>query len=128
MRRERDLQVEVSRRPAIHAGAALAAQPQALAVDRTLRDARAQRAAVELELALGAARGFFQADAHRRLVVFARHRHVAAEPAAPAPGAAEDAHLLEEIRQIDVAQVLLSAGAEAVEPVGRRTEVLARAS
>src|SRR5260221_14503827 len=127
MRRERDLQVEVSRRPAVHARAALAAQPQPLAVDRTLRDARAQRPAVELEFALGAPRGFFQADAHGRLVVLAGDWHVAAEAAAPAAGAAEDAHLLEEIRQIDVAQVLLSAGAEAVEPVGRRTEVLARA-
>src|SRR6185312_1349478 len=51
-------------------------------------------------------------------------RHIAAEAAAPARGAAEDAHLLEKVGQIDVAQVLLPAGAEAVEPVGRRPEVL----
>src|SRR5207249_983197 len=45
-------------------------------------------------------------------------------PAAPRAGAAEDAHLLEEVREIDVAQVLRAARAEAVEPVGRRAEVL----
>src|SRR4029077_14520523 len=104
MRRERDLQVEVPSRSAVHARSSLAAQPQALPVGCALRDARAQRAAFELELALGAARGFLQADAHARLVVLAGNRHVAAEAAAPAAGAAEDAHLLEEIRQIDVAQ------------------------
>src|SRR5581483_9119495 len=41
--------------------------------------------------------------------------------------AAEDAHLLEEIREVDVAQVLLPAGAEAIEPVRRRAEILAGA-
>src|SRR5204862_4534362 len=32
-----------------------------------------------------------------------------------------------EVREVDVAQVFLPAGAEAIEPVGRRTEVLAGA-
>src|SRR5207248_7357088 len=72
----------------------------------------------------GAARRLLQADAHRRLVVLARDRHVAPEAAAPRARAAEDAHLLEEVREIDVAQILRAARAEAVEPVGRRAEVL----
>src|SRR5947207_2016578 len=54
-------------------------------------------------------------------------RQVAAEAAAPAGGAAEDAHLLEEVREIDVAHVLRAPRAEAVEPVRRRPEVLPRA-
>src|SRR5438067_794343 len=124
---EHDLQVDVSRRPAVHAGAALAAQPQALAVHRAFRDARAQCLAVDLELALGAARRLFQRDAHRRLVVLARNRHVAAEAAAARPRAAEDAHLLEDIREIYVGQLFRAARAEAVEPVGRRPEILAGA-
>src|SRR5205814_5715540 len=49
------------------------------------------------------------------------------EAAAARAGAAENAHLLEEVRKIDVAQVFRAAGAEAVEPVRRRTEVLAGA-
>src|SRR5207248_4682268 len=65
-----------------------------------------------------------EGDAHRRLVVLARDRHAAPETAAARARAAEDAHLLEEVREIDVAQVLRAAGAEAVEPVGRRSEVL----
>jgi hypothetical protein len=47
-------------------------------------------------------------------------------PNPPRPRAAEDAHLLEEVREVDVAQVLALARAEAVEPVGRRTEILPR--
>ena len=125
MRLERDLQIEIARRAAVHSRSALAAKPQPLPVDRAFRDARAQALAVELELALGATRRFFQRDAHRRLEVLARDRHAAAEAAAAAGGAAEDAHLLEEVREIDVAHVLLAAGAEAVEPVGRRAEILA---
>src|SRR3954451_23052229 len=125
MRFERDLQIEIARRAAVHARPALAAQAQALAVHRALRDARAQRMAVDLELALRTARGLFERDAYRRLPVLAGDRHVAAEAAAAARGAAEDAHLLEEVREVDVAQVFLPPGAEAVEPVGRRPEILA---
>src|SRR4051812_47569183 len=97
MRRERDLQIEIPGRSAVHARPALAAQAQALAVDRALRDARAQGVAVDLELPLGTARRLFQRDAHRRLPVLTWDGHVAAETAAAAGGAAEDAHLLEEV-------------------------------
>src|SRR3954463_6366215 len=125
MRFERDLQIEIARRSAVHARPALAAKAQPLAVDRALRDARAQGMAVDLELALGAARRLFQRDAHRRLPVLAGDRHVAPEAAAAAGGAAEDAHLLEEVREVDIEPVLLAPGAEAVEPVRRRPEILA---
>src|SRR5207244_6985273 len=106
MRLEHDLQVEVPGRSAVHAGAAFAAQAQALAVDRAFRNARTQAAAVDLELALGTARRLVEADAQRGLVVLPGDRHVAAEAAAAPGRAAEDPHLLEQIGQIDVAHVL----------------------
>src|SRR2546428_5969631 len=49
---ERDLQIEIARRPAVHPGAAFAAQTQPLSLDRAFRNARAPAAPVDLELAL----------------------------------------------------------------------------
>src|SRR5580765_5064303 len=126
MRLEHDLQVQISGRAAVRAGPALAGEAQPLAVGRAARDARADDAPVEAHFALRAARRFLEAEARRHLVVLARKLHAAAAAGASAR-AAEDAHRLEKVRQVDVAQVLRAAAAEAVEPVGRRPEVLPRA-
>src|SRR5678815_2506586 len=72
-----------------------------------------------------------EAEAHRHFVILAGELHAAAGTAAAHAGTAEDAHRLEQVGQVDVAQVVAHsscpAAAEAVEPVGRRAEVLARA-
>src|SRR6478735_3405603 len=131
MRLENDVQVQVARRAAVRAGAALAGEPQALPVGRAAGNTGADRPAVEAQLALRAARRLLEAEAHRHFVILAGELHAAAGTAAAHAGTAEDAHRLEQVGQVDVAQVVphssRPAAAEAVEPVGRRAEVLARA-
>ena len=122
MRVERDLEIEVARRTAVHAGAALAAQAQALAVDRAAWNARGEAARVELHHALGTARRLLQREAHRHLVILARERAARAPP----PGAPEQPHRFEQLAEVYAVQVLVAPGAETVEPVGRRTEILTR--
>src|SRR6185436_6311376 len=125
---EVDLQVEVARGAAIRARAALAAQPQPLAVGRAGRNARGEAAALELDRALGAKEGFVQGEAHGDFEILAGERHGGAAPRAAATaeagGAAEGAERFEQVAKVDPAEILAAAAAEALEPVGRRTEVL----
>src|SRR6267378_1489716 len=126
MRAQRDVQVKVARRAAIGPRPALAAEPQLFAVGDAARDARADAASIQLELALGAARGFLQADVDIDRVVLAAERHVP-RPAKPAAApASECAERLEQVGQVDAAEVLAGVAAEALVPIGRRTEVLPR--
>src|SRR5688500_1251092 len=97
MRLERDLQVPVARRAAIHSRSALAAQAQPLAVGRAPGNARGEAAPVELHRALGAAISLLQREAHRHLIVLARECRTAAEAAAAPLGAAEKSHRLEQL-------------------------------
>src|SRR4029079_7769898 len=122
VRQHRDGEVRVAGRSAVGAGPALAAQAQALAIGGAERDARAQAALADLELALHAAREFLQRERHGHLVVLAGNLELA-----PLEAAAEG---LEQIRQVDAAEVLLgrararAAPAKADDPVRRRTELL----
>src|SRR5258706_6107249 len=124
MRLEDDVEKQVARRAAAHAGTALAGEAKPLPVGRAARDAGADGAAVESQLALGAARRLLEAEADGHLVILAGEAHAAAGAAAAHAGTAADAHRLEQIGQVDVAQVIphysRPAATEAVEPVGRR--------
>src|SRR3977135_1487695 len=66
----------VPRGPGIGPRPALAAEPQLFAVGDAARDARADAASIQLELALGAAPGFLQADVDIDRVVLAAERDV----------------------------------------------------
>src|SRR6267378_1152810 len=116
MRAQRDVQVKVARRAAIGPRPALAAEPQLFAVGDAARDARADAASIQLELALGAAPGFLQADVDIDRVVLAAERHVPRAAKAAAAAATECAERLEQVGQVDAAEALV--------PIGRRTEVL----
>src|SRR6266480_3158705 len=124
VRAQRDVQVEIARRAAIGARPALAGEPQLFAVGDAARDARADAASIELELALGAARGFLQADVDIDRVVLAAERHVPRAAKAATAAATECAERLEQVGQVDAAEVLAGVAAEALVPIGRRTEVL----
>src|SRR3989442_4913639 len=123
MRAPHDVQVKVPRGAAIRPRPPLAAEPQLFAVGDAARDARANAASVELELALGAARGLLQADVDVDCVVLAAERHVP-RAAKAAAAAGECTERLEQVGQVDAAEVLAGVAAEALVPVGRRTEVL----
>src|SRR6266850_2538268 len=120
-----EIGVEVARAP-VRLGQPLAAEPQLFAVGDAARDARADAASIELELALGAARGFLQADVDIDRVVLAAERHVPRAAKAAAAPASECAERLEQVGQVDAAEVLAGVAAEALVPIGRRTEVLPR--
>src|SRR6267143_234478 len=105
-------------------GQPLAAEPQLFAVGAAARDARADAASIELELALGAVRGFLQADVDIDRVVLSAERHVPRAAKAAAAAAGKCAERLEQVGQVDAAEVLAGVAAEALVPVGRRTEVL----
>src|SRR5712691_5935460 len=124
MRAQCDVQVKVARGAAIGPRPALAAEPQLFAVGDAARDARADAASIQLELALGAARGFLEADIDVNGVVLAAERHVPRAAKAAAAAASECAERLEQVGQVDAAEVLAGVAAEALVPVGRRTEVL----
>src|SRR3954465_8665047 len=125
-----DLQVEVAWRAAVRPRTPLAAQPQPLAVGGAGRNARGEAAAVELHRALGAAESFFKREAPGDFVILARESHgrTAAGAAAPAEAgcAAEGAKGFEQVAKVHPAQILAAAAAEALEPVGRRAEILPR--
>src|SRR2546426_10139213 len=123
MRAQRDVQVKVPRGAAIRPRPPLAAEPQLFAVGDAARDTHADATSVELELALGAVRGFLQADVDVDRVVLAAEGHVA-RAAKAAAAAGECAERLEQVRQVDAAEVLAGVAAEALVPVGRRAEIL----
>src|SRR5712691_1429715 len=123
VRAQHDVQVQVARRTAIGPRPALAGEPQLFAVGDAARDARANAASVELELALGAVRGFLQAEVDIDRVVLAAERHVP-RAAKAAAAAGECAERLEQVGQVDAAEILAGVAAEALVPVGRRAEIL----
>ena len=104
MRPEADLQVQVARRRAVEAGAALAGQPQVLALAHAGRNGHVQRALAQHHMALrvqgrhlqadaaaGAAVGVGQVDRHLGMVVLRARRRLAARlPAAPAEQGLEE--------------------------------------
>jgi hypothetical protein len=73
------VQVQVARRAAVRAGAALAGEPQALARRSRRAGIRARIVpAVEAQLALRAARRLLEAEAHRDFVILAGELHAVA--------------------------------------------------
>src|SRR6267378_4135502 len=124
VRAQHDVQVKVARRTAIGPRSALAGEPQLFTVGDAAGDARADAASIELELALGAARGFLQADVDIDRVVLAAERCVPRAAKAAAAAASECAERLEQVGQVDAAEVLAGVAAEALVPVGRRAEIL----
>src|SRR5262245_59592743 len=134
---QHDVQIEIARRPPVHARPALARDAQPLAVGDALRhpDADGLRHAVDravgshlrrgkVEAHLGAVVDLLEREVGSDLIVLPRHREAAAPGAPAAPGAA--AEPLEELREIDeVVEVPFLEPELALPPRGR-AELLAR--